>query len=271
VDGNQIAPGYFAAMQIPILAGRDFTAADGPGAPRRGIVSQSLAQRMFPNENAVGKYLEVPEFGTTREPPVEIVGIAGNSKLRNLTSETDVIYVPLAQTGERMVSIAIRTHGEPRTMIPALRREIAALDQNLPVYQVRTLEEQVERSLWRERSAASLTGSFSIVGLIVAAFGIYSLLTHGVAQRRREIGIRMAMGAERLSVLKLVVGEGLKITGLGMFVGAVAAFVLARFAGGFDLLPFLATPVLLILVASAAAYFPARSATLVDPITALRD
>jgi predicted permease len=272
---NVVGPRYFETMGTRLVRGRDFTDADRMGAPGVAVVNESLAARLWPGEDAVGKRLS---FDGPEGPFLEVVGVARDGKYRSLGDRPrPYFYRPLMQTYDPRMTLVVRTKGEPTALAGAVREQLRALEPNLPVAEVRTLEEQFNLSMLPVRVAAWTLGGFGLLALCLAAIGIYGVVSYSVAQRTREIGVRMALGAGRSDVLRLVMGEGLSVVGLGVAAGLLLAFAATRVLGGFlygvgatDPVTFAGVPLLLGAIAVAAGYLPARRATKVDPMVALR-
>jgi len=272
---NVVGPNYFKTMETQLLRGRDFTEADRKGAPGVVVVNQTLAASLWPGEDALGKRVSVsgPEG-----PFLEVVGVARDGKYRSLgEAPHPYIYQPLLQSYDPNMTLLVRTTGEPRSVAPSVREQIRALDPNLPVADVKTLQDQVDLSLFPSRVAAWTLGGFGVLALLLAAIGIYGVVSYSVAQRTREIGVRMALGAKEKDVLRLVLGEGLFVILLGLGLGLLIAFAATRVIAGFlygiaaaDPLTFVGVPLLLGSIALVACYVPARRATKVDPLVALR-
>ncbi|MCA1593444.1 MAG: ABC transporter permease [Acidobacteria bacterium] len=275
VGFNMVGPGYLGTMGTPLVRGRDFTEADREGAPRVAVVNESLAETLWPGEDPLGKRLS---FDRTKGPFLEVVGVARDVKYRSLGErEHPYVYQPVLQSYEPKMTLVVRTAGDPRAIAGAVREQIRALDPNLPVADIRTLGEQFDLSLFPARVAAWTLGGFGLLALVLAAVGIYGVVSYAVAQRTREIGVRMALGARRGDVLRLVMGEGLFVVGLGLAAGLLLALIATRVVAGFlygvgttDPLTFVAVPLVLGAIALAASYIPARRATRVDPMVALR-
>lgn len=272
---NVVGPKYFDTMGTPLLRGRDFTESDRKGAPGVVVLNETLASTLWPGDDALGKRVSVngPEG-----PFLEVVGVARDGKYRSL-GETPhpYIYQPVLQSYDPKMTLVVRTTGEPRSVAMAVREQIRSLDANLPVADVKTLQEQVDLSLFPSRVAAWTLGGFGLLALLLAAIGIYGVVSYSVAQRTREIGVRMALGAKRSDVLRLVLGEGLFVVAIGLGLGLLLAAAATRLLGGFlygvgatDPLTFVGVPLVLGFVALVASYIPSRRATRVDPLVALR-
>jgi predicted permease len=272
---NVVGPNYFKTMETPLLRGRDFSDADRKGAPEVVVINQTLATALWPNEDALGKRVSV---SGPKGPFLEVVGVARDGKYRSL-GETPhpYIYQPLLQSYDPKVILVVRSTGEPQSVVTPVREQIRVLDANLPIADVKTLREQVDLSLFPSRVAAWTLGGFGVLALLLAAIGIYGVVSYSVAQRTREIGLRRALGAKESDVLKLVLGEGFFVISIGLALGLLVAFGATRLIAGFlygvaptDPLTFVGVPVLLGLIALGACYIPARRATKVDPLVALR-
>ena len=271
-----ITPGYFAAMGIPMLAGRDLgdEAANGP---RVAIVNKAFAQKLFAGENPIGQHVHGGSW------TYEIVGVVENTKSRTIGEDTRaVLYRSLDQTvGEDPsgmgYTLVVHTPGNPALLAEPVRRQIYAMDRNIAIYNEETMEEHVRSAYFLPRLAATLFGVFGGIGLMLAAVGLYGVMSYAVSRRTREIGIRMALGARAGSVARLVVRQGMVLALIAMAVGWPVAWMLSRFASSFlygikphDALTFLAAPLFLAGVALVACWLPARRAASVDPVQALR-
>ena len=265
---NAVSPDYFRTLRIPLRHGREFTAQDGSDAPRVIIVNEAAAERYWPGQNPVGR----------RTNRGEVVAVVANSKERGLTEDTrPTIYLPLLQNYAPELTVQARTATDPHTLVAAIRREVQSLDAALPLYNVGTLAEQKDGSLYTERVAATLLTLFALLAMLVAAVGIYGVLSYGVTERTREMGIRLAHGAQPRDLFKLVVGQGMLLTAIGLAIGVGASFALTRLiqrllfgVSATDPLTFVMIPLLLAAVALLACYMPARRATRMDPLAALR-
>jgi putative ABC transport system permease protein len=275
---NTVAPNYFKTMGISMLRGRDFTERDKSGAPLVAIVSQQLAQRLWPGENAVGKRIEWPSWQGEPRQPLEIIGVSADARYRSLMADAPLLlYVPEFQNYSGRQTLVVRTAADPEQLLGAVRSAVASLDQNLPVFAVKTMSEQMGDSLWQPRMAAGMLGSFSIFALILAAVGLYAVVSLWMGQRTREIGIRMALGAKPRDVMRLTLGYGAGLALSGIAAGILFASLLTRFVSALlfgrsssDVLTVAVIAVFLLLVALAACFVPARRAMRVDPMVALR-
>ena len=271
---NFISPKYFQTLGTPVLRGREFTAQDAAGAPRVVIVNEATARRYWPGQEVIGKRLKLGNA----DQFAEVGGGGGNSKYKNLTEDPQpTIYAALAQNYAPDLTIHVRSATEPQALLAALRRETQSLDRRLPLYNLKTLAEQRDGSLYTERLAAALLTLFGLVALSLAAIGLYGVMSYGVTQRTREIGIRMALGAQGSDVLKLVIKQGLLLAIIGIALGLIAAFAFTRVmksmlyeVSATDPLTFGVIALGLLTVALLACRIPARRATQVDPLIALR-
>jgi len=272
---NVVGPNYFKTMETPLLRGRDFAETDRKGAPGVVVLNQTLAATLWPGEDALGKRVSV---SGPQGPFLDVIGVARDGKYRSL-GETPhpYIYQPLLQSYDPKMTLIVRTTSEPRSVAGAVREQIRALDANLPVADVQTLRDQLDLSLLPSRLAAWTLGGFGLLALLLAAIGIYGVVSYSVAQRTREIGVRMALGAKEKDVLRLVLGEGFFVIAVGLALGLLLAAAATRVIAGFlygvgatDPLTFAGVPLLLGLIAVGASYIPARRATKVDPLVALR-
>ena len=278
-DPESVSSGYFLIAGIPLLKGREFSDLDRAESPPVAIVNQAFAKEYFPLGTALGRRIKPGEPGS-KQPWLTIVGVAGNVSRPTLFmgySRKPGIYRPLRQAPDGSLSIFIRTKANPRAVQPEVGRAVVALDNNLPVPTVQTVDESLAWFTSEPRFRAELFSLFSALALLLAAVGIYGVLSQRVAQRTQEIGVRVALGARRGDVLKLIIGEGLRITLLGIAIGIAGSLVLARFLSSMlygvtsaDPLTVAAVSFQLTLVALFACYFPARRAVRLDPLAALR-
>jgi putative ABC transport system permease protein len=271
-----ITPNYFHAMGIPILIGRDFSDVDARDSMEVTIIDERLAREYWPNDNPLGKRVR---FGPPEEnrPWNTIVGVVGAVKHESLNlTERKTVYLPHAQDSMGDMTLAVRA-ANPENLVSAIRGRVKAMDPDLPIINVRTMTEVISRSVWQPRLYAILFGVFAAVALALASIGIYGVMAYSVSERTREIGIRVALGAQRRDVLKLVVARGMTPTLIGAGIGLGAALALTRLmqtllfeVSATDPLTFVTLAVLLSVVALVACYLPARRATKVDPMIALR-
>lgn len=275
VNTNVVGLKYFQTMGIPMLNGRDFTAQDNEGAPLAAIISESVARRYFGGQDPLGQRVS---FRGAQGPWSEIIGVVRNSKYRTLgENPRPLVYVPLAQNHETGMALHVRTKVDPTSLAASMRREIQALDPNLPVTNLQPLSQVVAESLFAARMGATLLAIFGSLALLLAAIGLYGVMSYSVSRRTREIGIRIALGAGKGNVLRLVLKEGLTLVGggvaAGLLIAAAATRLLTSFLYGvspLDAMTFAAIPLVLGLVALLASYLPARRAAKVDPMIALR-
>jgi putative ABC transport system permease protein len=272
-----VTPGFFRTMGIRHVAGRDFAPADTGDSPLVAIVSEGLAQRYLPGENPIGKRLQV-NAGSDGGMNLEIVGVAGNVKFASLDVDTRAtVYVPHSQLALSLVTFVVRTDLEPTSLSTSVGAAVRALDPELPLAEVRTMEEVVESTLARPRAVSVLLTSFAVIALLLAGIGVYGVMAYSVSQRTQEIGVRMALGATSASVFRLVLGQALRLVGLGVVAGLVGAAASTRLLGSLlfqtealDPLTFAATALMLLIVAAFACYLPARRSTRIAPVEALR-
>lgn len=268
---------YFRTIGTPLLRGRDFTPQDSANAPAVAIINETLARRFFPNEDPIGKRVRIGD-PISNAQPYEIVGIAKDTLITSIAeAPRAATYRPLAQQHSSRVTLVIHTTGNPQALLAAVRHEVQVLDENIPAQEIKTLDEFIALSFWPMQMGARLVGAFGLLGLLLACVGLYGVMSYAVAARTREIGVRMALGAERRDLLRLIVGQGLTLallgTGAGLALAMAVTRVLRKFLfgiGATDPLTFLGVALLLTLVALLACWVPARSATRVDPLTALR-
>jgi len=277
---QDISPGFFQAMRIPMIFGRDFTEQDNSKAQRVAIVSEAFARFIWPNENPIGKKFKYGPADST-SPWIEVVGEVANAKLINLNREPiqdPVVYVPLLQSEViSNVSLVIRAQSNAASMIPAIRSAIQRMDPDIPVYNVATVKERIAGDIGVARSYTMLLGCFGILGMVLSVVGIYGVTAYSVSRRTQEIGVRMALGAQKKDVYRMVVVRGFFLAVCGITIGLAASLLLTRFIGAMlyhvsatDGLTFALIPVLLAVVSLIASFVPARKASGVDPVTALR-
>jgi putative ABC transport system permease protein len=271
-----ITPGYFATLGIPLLQGRDVGAQDRWDAPGSVVINASMARRFWPGESALGRRVTFGEPGD--DDWLTVVGVVPDVKQRSLTSEVQPqVYGAESQAGLEEMALLVRSGADPRTVAREIRQAVSELDPNVPVSDVRTLQDIRRASISTDRFRTLLIGSFALTALLLAGIGVYGVIAYGVAQRSREIGIRVALGARRREILRLVVGEGMHPVAIGVAVGVLAAAGLSRFAGSLlygveplDPSTYLGVAVVLGAVALAACAVPARRASRLDPTHALR-
>jgi putative ABC transport system permease protein len=273
--------GFFEALRIPLRQGRTFTPGDAAGAPQVVVIDEFLARRYFKGQDPVGRQIR---RGPPGAPPWTIVGVVASIRKVSLAEpvEKETIYFPVAQAPVpdpvRTLGLVVRTHGDPQAIAPAVREAVRAVDPEQPIFDVRTMEEWIARSLARRRTPMVLTAAFGALALLLAAVGLYGVLAYTVGQRVRELGIRQVLGADRAAILKLVLGQGLLVASTGTVAGVVASFWITGLLRSqlFGVSPrdpavLAAAPALLLLVALVACLAPAYRATRVEPIAALRE
>ncbi|HEX8140381.1 MAG TPA: ABC transporter permease [Pyrinomonadaceae bacterium] len=279
VDYQVISPGYFETMQIPLVRGRAFTERDAEDGPRVCVINETMARKYFPGEDPVGRRIA---FGDTskEESWRTIVGIAGD--VRHARMEEPPFpgaYTPYAQDRESWsrMSLVIRSTGDPSALAAAVRREVMAIDPAQPISNIQTMEQVMAASVTRPRFTMLLLGLLASVALALAVVGIYGLMSYSITERTHELGIRMALGAQASDVLRLVLGQGLRLILIGIALGLAGAFALTRLMASLlygvstiDPVTFVVVSLLLTVVALLACYLPARRATKVDPMEALR-
>jgi predicted permease len=275
VQVNTVGPGYFDAMRIPIVQGRPITEDDKAGGPKVAVINETMAKTFWPRGNALGKRFHF--FGAS-EPWAEIVGIARNAKYTFLGQDpVPYIYEAHSQRYSGAQTLIVRTTASPTPLLVAVERELKTLDRDVPLTALATVGQTINDGLWAPRAGASLLGLFGLLALILAAVGIYSVMSYSVTQRQREIGIRMALGARRQDVLRMMLGRGMGVVGVGLAVGLAISLALARLArtllvgiSPWDAASFAGAAAVLALVAVVANFVPTRRAAGVDPTVALR-
>lgn len=278
VDIEAISPLWFRTMRVPLLTGRWFSDADNGQAPKVVIVNDTFARRYWPNQSAIGKHIIVGRGPSASE----VVGVAADIKNKGLAEDTQAqLYLPFAQLPWGNMNLLVRTNVEPRSILSTVRGEVAAVDPDQPVTNVQTADELMDASRAQPRLTMLLLAAFSVTALILAMVGLYGVLAYTVEQRRQELGIRLALGAERSDILRLVVKQGLALTAGGVVIGIVVAgalsLALRRLVSSVlykvsthDFLTFVVVPLAFLGVAFLASYLPGRRATKVDPTEALR-
>lgn len=280
-DFNVVEPNYFHTLHIALLEGRDFTEYDNSKSTPVVIVNRTLARRFFANQDPIGKHIRPGignGYGLGELPMREIVGVIADVKQSGLGAETAAeVYAPLAQSPFSSMFIVVRSANDPRSIVEAARRQIAALDKNEPIYHVETLDQYRAQSVVLPRLVTLLLSGFAGLALLLACLGVYGVISYIVAQRTREVGIRMALGAEKGDVLRMILAEGLRPALIGVAIGIVAMLRLTRLLSSLlygvkptDPLTYTAVSLILIGVALLACYLPARRAARVDPMLSLR-
>ncbi len=277
VDMTMVSPEYFRTVGIPFIAGRDFSERDQDAASQLVVINETMARRFWPNENPVGRRFSITLFGPQLRR-AEIIGVVKDGKYRTLGEEPrPFVYANMVQNYAGMATLIVRAGGDTRTVFADIRKTVSSIDRSMPVFGLMTLTERIGPSLLLPKYAAMLFGAFGVLGTLLAVVGLYGVVSYSVSQRTHEIGVRMALGGQRSDILKLVVGEGMVLTGVGLALGLAGALVLARFIsvilygiGSADPVTFIGISVLMIVVTLEACYIPARRATGVEPTIALR-
>ena len=273
VEVNPVDPAFFRTAGVPLVAGRSFADADRAGAQPVVIVNRTMAEKFWPNESPLGK-----RFHFHGKPPVVVVGVARDAKYNAVAEDPlPYVYQPLAQAYSTGVTLVAHASRDPLAVLPSVLRQLRTLAPGMPLVVNGTLAQQIDGSLWAPRFAASMLALFGALALVLATMGIYGVMSFSVAQRSRDIGVHMALGARRSVVLNMVLSQGMKLVAAGLVIGILLAYAFSRVAAGLligisptDPVAFLATPPLLALVALASIYLPARKATDVDPTVVLR-
>jgi putative ABC transport system permease protein len=261
-------------MRVPLRGGRDFTAADDAKSPKVVVVNETFARRFWPNENPLGKHVIVGRWADS----AEVIGVAADVKNKGLAQDTQAqLYLAFPQLPWGNMNLLVRTTVPPLTMASAVRAQISAVDPDQPVTGIQTVEELMDTSRAQPRFTMSLLSIFSAAALALAVIGIYGVLAYTVAERRLELGIRMALGAERGDIVRLVLRQGMVLVITGIAIGLIAALALSRLmssllykTGARDLETFALAPLTFLAIALLASYLPARRAVEVNPVETLR-
>ncbi|HEY4425681.1 MAG TPA: ABC transporter permease [Pyrinomonadaceae bacterium] len=272
---NVISPGYFKTMRIPIVDGRDFDDRDQPKTQRVVIVNRQMAEMLWPGESAVGKRITI---GVDSRDLYEVVGVVKTGKYRTLAEDPKPFYYyAMGQRRPAPAAMVVRASVDPRSLVGAIRSEVQGIDRRVPLSGVKTMDEHKTYALWAPNMAASFSVAFAVVAILLSAVGLYSVMAYVVSQRTREVGIRMALGANRGDVMKMITRQGMRLAVIGVAIGLVLSLALAQVlsslligVSGYDVMTFILVPVLLSTVALVACYLPARRATKVEPLVALR-
>jgi len=276
-----VIPGWFETLEIPLLRGRTFDERDQRNAAPVMIINQEFARKFFPHEDPIGRQVKVGATETGRESygKRQVVGVVGNTRRSNLAGSPEAaLYIPLSQLMWGAPTLVVRTPGEPHVIAPQIRKVLASMDPDAPLYDVRTLEDYLVLDLGRARFQAVLLGLFAGLALLLTAVGLYGVMTYTVAQRTQEIGIRIALGARREDVLRMILAKSFSITGVGLLIGFAGAFALTRLLSSLlfevksaDPMTFAVVALLLAGTSTLASYLPARRAAGVEPMMALRE
>jgi len=280
VSYTKVTPGYFEALGIPLIEGRAFRRGDGAtGTPQVLLVTRTAAGRFWPGESALGKRVK---FGPTSDPESEfktVIGVVGDVMQTGIGDPLfPGVYIPVVQSPSSSMNVLVRAPGGASAVLAAIREQVWQIDDALPVYDVATMRERIARDDWEEKLFTRIFATFAVIALVLAAVGLYGLVSYSVTQRTREIGVRMALGADRGKVVRMVVRQGLRLTAAGLVLGLLGSWGVTRVIAGLlfgvsptDPLTFGSIFAVLAAVAVAASYLPARRATRVDPVTALRE
>jgi putative ABC transport system permease protein len=277
-DAHTVSPGYLRTLGIPLLRGREFTDADSENAPRVGMINAMVARQFFPNQDALGKRFMFGRPSTDPPKWITIVGVAADTKLYGLANPARLeVYLPFRQSVSGDMDLVVKSAADPAALTSAIRYAVASVDKDQPIFAIATMQQLVKDSVSTRRVTLILLGIFSALALVLAAIGIYGVISYSVAQRTHEIGIRMALGADGGGVLRMILAQGVKIAGAGVIIGLAASLGLTRLmakllfsVSAADPLTFAAVAIVLAGVAMLACYIPARRALRVDPIIALR-
>ena len=277
-DVHIISPGFVETLGIPLLRGRTFTDADDEKAPLVGMINAMTAKRFFPKEDPIGKRFMFGHPSTDPPKWYTIVGVVGDTRLYGLANPARLeVYVPFRQNPRSYMALVVKSGADPATLTSAIREAVQSIDKDQPLFAISTMKELVSNSVATRRMTLVLLGLFSGLALVLGAIGIYGVISYSVAQRTHEIGIRMALGAPRRDVFRLVIGQGLKLAGMGIAIGIAGALGLARLMSSLlygisatDFETFAGVSILLALVALLACFIPAQRAMRVDPTVALR-
>lgn len=271
---DAVLPGFFDTLRIPMFSGRDFSDTDQPNTVPVAVINSAMAKHFWPNENAIGKRFTF--FGDQKL--IQVVGVVANATQFAIGEVPQPeVYLPLAQYYTPQATLQVRTANDPRTVLASVREQVQNLDKSLAITGVFTIGELLSQGLWAPRMAAALLSVFGLVALVLAAIGIYGVMAYSIAQRTREVGIRMALGAQPGDVVRMVMGQGLRVIAAGVGVGIIGAVAAARLLSGLlfgisalNPATYLLAAVTMGLIGVVACYIPARRAVSVDPLRALR-
>jgi len=274
-EKRRVSPDYFRVMRIPLLQGRFFTEQDIASSPQVAIVNQEFVRRYFAEESPLGRWVDF-QWGPGDHR--EIIGVVGDVRHQGLEEPLKAaIYVPLRQNAQSSMMLIVRSTIDPLSLVAAVHEQVLEVDQDQPISGVRTMDEVISGVLAQRRLVMSLLSAFAVVALLLAVMGIYGVMSYSAAQRTQEMGIRMALGADRSTILRLVVSQGMKLALAGVVLGLIAAFALTRYlaaslfgVSATDPLTYAGVAPILLVVALVACYLPARRVSGVHPIIALR-
>jgi len=277
-EARKVTPDFFATMGMPVIEGRGITSTDQPGAPKVVVVNRAFLQAFFPKEDAIGKTIAIGWGSDSGGDARQIVGVVGDVHSFGLEGAPEpTVYAPIAQRPDQSISIVVRTEGSPATLAAPLRAVVRDLNRELPVYSVQTMEERVTGSVGRQRFYATLIAIFAAVALVLSAVGLYGVIAYAVSQRTHELGVRVALGATGDRIARMVIGEGLALTAVGIAIGAIASVFAGRLVSSLlfgvsalDPMTIGGVGVVLVSVATLASWLPARRAARVDPLVAMR-
>jgi predicted permease len=277
-DARAAGVGYFETMKIPLLNGRLFNEHDTEKSSPVLVIDEKMARNYWPNSNPIGGRIKFGRAESEEDPWMTIVGVVGSVKQYDLESESRVaLYFPASQALSSTMYLVARTTTAPSSLVASITSEVRSMDPNVPIFDVKTMDQRLSESLARRRFAMMALGVFAGFALMLAIVGIYGVISYSVAQRTNELGIRLALGASQFDVLRLVLSSGLRLSLIGIAFGIVLSFAVTRFLSSLlfgvratDLFTFGALSILLVAVSLLACYLPARRATKVDPLVALR-
>ncbi|MGH9730433.1 MAG: FtsX-like permease family protein, partial [Candidatus Acidiferrales bacterium] len=270
-----ISPEYAQVMRVPLGRGREFTAEDDQTTPTVAIVNQAFVRRFWPNEDPIGKHIWLGTIAA----PLHVVGVFGDVKNNGLAGEADPeIFMPFPNLPWSHLRLSLRSAGgDAMALVPAVRKRLESIDSDQPVTEIQTLNQILDAARAQSRFMMTLFGIFSIMALVLAIVGIYGVISYAAAQRTQEMGIRMALGADKKDIFRLVIGRGLRLAGMGILIGLVAPFTLTRLMSSLlykvspaDPLTIIGSAILFLAAALLASYIPARRASRTDPMVALR-
>jgi putative ABC transport system permease protein len=276
-----VSPDYFAALKIPLKQGRLFQASDRENEPTVVIINSTLARTFFPDSSPLGQHLQIGGLPNEVNPWMEIVGVVGDVKQALASEAATELYIPYRQSDKirpvLSMSLIVHTGSDPLALANSLRRVVHDVDPNQPVVKIRTMDENIADSLSQPRFRTILLTIFAGIALVLAAIGIFSVMAYSVAQRTREIGVRIALGASRRQIFRLILEYSIRLTIIGLVIGMIATLVLTRYVSTFlfhvtsyDPITLIGMAMVIMLIALSASYLPAHRATRIDPITALR-